>query len=220
MQRPASYNDRMSAAHTAEIVVAAAQLVAEEGMEYGQAKRKAARALGRHGRSGELPSNELVEDEVRAHIELFQADTQAAELAALRGLAMSWMLRLAEFRPHLSGAVWRGTANRLSAIHLDLYCDDPKSAEIGLINLGVPFDTDAITTPAGEELAVLSLASRCFGLPDPVTLHLTVRDLDDLRGALKPDARGRSWRGDARALQRLLSAENAGLSPADPSPTP
>lgn len=220
MQRPASYNARMSAAHTAEIAVAAAQLVAEEGMEYGQAKRKAARALGRHGRPGELPSNELVEDEVRAHIELFQAETQAAELAALRGLAMSWMLRLAEFRPHLSGAVWRGTANRLSAIHLDLYCDDPKSAEIGLINLGVPFDTDAITTPAGEELAVLSLASRCPGLPDPVTLHLTVRDLDDLRGALKPDARGRSWRGDARALQRLLSAENAGLSPADPSPTP
>lgn len=220
MQRPASYNVRMSAAHTAEIAVAAAQLVAEEGMEYGQAKRKAARALGRHGRSGELPSNELVEDEVRAHIELFQADTQAAELAALRGLAMSWMLRLAEFRPHLSGAVWRGTANRLSAIHLDLYCDDPKSAEIGLINLGVPFDTDAITTPAGEELAVLSLASRCPGLPDPVTLHLTVRDLDDLRGALKPDARGRSWRGDARALQRLLSAENAGLSPAAPSPAP
>jgi hypothetical protein len=198
--------------------VAAAQWVAEEGMEYGQAKRKAARALGRHGRQGELPSNELVEDEVRAHIELFQADTQSVELAALRGLALSWMLRLAEFRPHLSGAVWRGTANRLSAIHLDLYCDDPKSAEIGLINLGVPFDTDAITTPAGEDLAVLSLASRCPGLPDPVTLHLTVRDLDDLRGALKPDARGRSWRGDARALERLLSAENA--MPATHSPVP
>ena len=210
----------MSSAHTAEIAVAAAQLVAEEGMEYGQAKRKAARALGRHGRQGELPSNEQVEDEVRAHIELFQADTQAAELAALRGLALSWMLRLAEFRPHLSGAVWRGTANRLSAIHLDLYCDDPKSAEIGLINLGIPFDTDAITTPTGEELAVLSLASRCPGLPDPVTLHLTVRDLDDLRGALKPDARGRSWRGDARALERLLSAENAVLMPAAQSPTP
>jgi len=216
----ASYNARMSAARTAEIAVAAAQLVAEEGMEYGQAKRKAARALGRHGRHGELPSNEAVEDEVRAHIELFQADTQVAELAALRGLAMGWMLRLAEFRPHLSGAVWRGTANRLSAVHLDLYCDDPKSAEIGLINLGIPFDTDAITTPSGEDLAVLTLASRCPGLPDPVTVHLTVRDLDDLRGALKPDARGRSWRGDAHALQRLLSAENAALMPATRSPTP
>lgn len=199
----------MSAFHTAEIAVAAAQLVAEEGMEYAQAKRKAARSLGRQGRQGELPSNEVVEDEVRAHIELFQADTQPAELAALRGLALSWMLRLAEFRPHLSGAVWRGTANRHSSIHLDLYCDDPKSAEIGLINLGLSFDTDTITTPGGDGLNVLSLAARCPGLPDPVTLHLIVRDLDDLRGALKPDARGRSWRGDAPALQRLLLAEPA-----------
>jgi hypothetical protein len=196
----------MSAAQTAEIAVAAAQLVAEEGMEYAQAKRKAARTLGRHGRMGELPSNEAVEDEVRAHIALFQSDTQPAELAALRSLALEWMLRLAEHRPHLSGAVWRGTANRHSSIHLDLYCDDPKVAEIGLINLGVPFDTDAITSPRGEELDVLSLAVRCRGLPDPVTLHLTVRDLDDLRGALKPDASGRSWRGDAQALQRMLES--------------
>jgi hypothetical protein len=200
----------MSSALTAEIAVAAAQLVAEEGMEYLQAKRKAARTLGRHGRPGELPSNEWVEDEVRAHIALFQADTQPAELAALRGLALQWMLRLAEFRPHLSGAVWRGTANRHSSVHLDLYCDDPKGAEIGLINLGIRFDTDAVSTPRGDDLDVLSLAVRCPCLANPVTLHLTVRDLDDLRGALKPDAQGRSWRGDAQALQRLLlaSAEN------------
>lgn len=196
----------MSAFHTAEIAVAAAQLVADEGMEYAQAKRKAARTLGRHGRSGELPSNELVEDEVRAHIELFQAETQPAELNALRHLALRWMQRLHEFRPHLSGAVWRGTANRHTSIHLDLYCDDPKSAEIGLINLGLAFDTDAITTPSGDDLDVLTLAARCPELDDPVTLHLTVRDLDDLRGALKPDSRGRSWRGDARALERLLAS--------------
>jgi hypothetical protein len=37
-----------------------------------------------------------------------------------------------------------------------------------------------------------------------VTVHLHVRDLDDLRGALKPDARGRTVRGDASALGRLL----------------
>ena len=36
-----------------------------------------------------------------------------------------WMLRLAEFRPYVGGAVWRGTATRWSAVHLDLYCDDP-----------------------------------------------------------------------------------------------
>jgi hypothetical protein len=31
-----------------------------------------------------------------------------------------------------------------------------------------------------------------------------VYDLDDLRGALKPDAKGRSPRGDMAAVRRLL----------------
>ena len=52
----------------------------------------------------------------------------------------------------------------------------------------------------------LSLADRCAELGEPVTLYLAVRDRDAQRGALKPDARGRSWRGDAAALQRLLQA--------------
>jgi hypothetical protein len=42
-----------------------------------------------------------------------------------------------------------------------------------------------------------------------VTLHLLLHDLDDLRGALKPDARGRSWRGDLAALQRLHGGDGA-----------
>jgi hypothetical protein len=112
------------------------------------------------------------------------------------------MQRLAEFRPHLSGAVWRGTATRLSSIHLDLYCEDPKAAEIALINQGVAYDLSCVD--AAAEVHYLSLSERCAALDDRVTLHLAVRDLDDQRGALKPDARGRSWRGDAAALQRLM----------------
>jgi len=184
---------------TEEIASVAARLVVDEGMEYAQAKRKAARQIARLPRGAELPSNEQVEDEVRSYLELFRADTQPGELRALRELALRWMLRLAEFRPHLAGAVWRGTATRLSAVHIDLYCDDPKSAEIALINLGVGYDA------AGDDATpVLSLAERCPALGELVTLHLTVHDLDDQRGALRPDARGRSWRGDAAALRRLL----------------
>mgnify|MGYP003556875049 CR=1 FL=1 len=37
-----------------------------------------------------------------------------------------------------------------------------------------------------------------------------MRDLDDLRGALKPDARGRSWRGEAAALTRLAACGEPG----------
>jgi hypothetical protein len=189
----------MSVSAAEEIASAAARLVVDEGMEYAQAKRKAARSLGRRA---ELPSNEQVEDEVRSYLQLFCADSQPAELRALRELALRWMQRLAEFRPHLSGAVWRGTATRLSSVHIDLYCDDPKAAEIALINLGTDYDATG-----DDELHYLSVAERCPALGEVVTLHLAVRDLDDQRGALKPDGRGRSWRGDTAALQRLLDAE-------------
>lgn len=204
------YNAGMGARLAVEIAAAAARLVVTEGMEYGPAKRRAARALARHGvRAADLPSNAVVEDEVRDYLALFCADTQTHELAALRRLALQWMERLAEFRPHLSGAVWRGTATRLSAIHLDLYCDDSKSAEIALINLGVDYDiasrADHHGGRAGER-AVLSLVARSAELGQAVALHLTILDHDDLRGALKPDAQGRSWRGDAAALRQRLQA--------------
>jgi hypothetical protein len=197
---------------TEEIAAAAARLVVEEGMEYAAAKRKAGRDFGARA---ELPTNEEVEDAVREHIEIFCAETQPAELRALREAALPWMQRLAEFRPHLSGAVWRGTATRLSTIHLDLYCDDPKAAEIMLINAGVDYDSGSIDRPGGrggEPLHVLSLSAPNRALGEPVTLHLILHDTDDQRGALKPDARGRSWRGDLVALQKLLAREDAALA--------
>ena len=195
---------------TAELAAVAARLVVEEGLEYAEAKRKAARALppGRGGSRPELPSNEAVEDEVRSHIALFHADTQPAELAALRRVALRWMERLAEFRPHVTGAVWRGTATRLSAVHLDLFADDIKSPEIALINLGTAYEAsdDGRAGRRGEPMTVLTLDERCPELGERVTIHLSVRDHDDLRGALKPDAGGRTWRGDLRALRDRLAA--------------
>ena len=186
-----------------ELAAAAARLVVEEGMEYAAAKRKAARAFGART---PLPDNEALEDAITEHIELFCADTQPAELRALREVALLWMGRLAEFRPHLSGAAWRGTATRLSAVHLDLYCDDPKAAEIMLINAGVDYDVGSLDRPGSREpLNVLTVSSPSAALGEPVTVHLMLHDADDQRGALKPDARGRSWRGDIAALQRLLA---------------
>jgi hypothetical protein len=194
----------MTAAITEEIAVLAANLVVEEGMEYAAAKRKAARSFGPRP---ELPSNEQVESAVREHIALFNAESQATELQALREVALLWMQRLAEFRPHLSGAAWRGTATRLSALHIDLYCDDPKAAEIMLINAGVNYDVGALDKPGRREpLQVLTLSSPCKSLGDAVTLHLLLHDFDEQRGALKADAQGRSWRGDLAALQRLMEA--------------
>ena len=190
---------------TDEIAATAARLVVEEGMEYGPAKRRAARVLGRHStRPAELPGNDRVEDEVREYLAIFCADTQPRELALLRGIAAVWMERLAEFRPHLTGAVWRGTATRLNDIHLELYCDDSKSAELALIDRRVDYDVGSRPGPHGEPVDVLSVAHTSPELGERVTVHLSVLDHDDLRGALKPDAGGRSQRGDLNALRHLM----------------
>ena len=189
---------------TAEIAAAAARLIVDEGMDWGPAKQRAARDLGLP-RAG-LPGNDEVEDAVREHIAIFHADTQPAELRALRELAAQWMDRLAEFRPHLTGAVWRGTATRLSNVHLQLYCDDSKAAEIALLNRGLSFDVAETTASKGRTVDMLILDVPCPALGERVTLCLTILDFDDLRGALKADARGLTERGDLAALQSLLNA--------------
>ena len=53
---------------------------------------------------------------------------------------------------------------------------------------------------------MLTVGAPSAALGEPVTLHLTVLDHDDLRGALKPDARGRSERGDLAALRGAAEA--------------
>lgn len=190
---------------TEEIAAAAARLIVDEGMDWGPAKQRAARDLGLP-RSAALPGNDEVEDAVREHIAIFHADTQPAELRALRELAAVWMARLADFRPHLTGAVWRGTATRLSNVHLQLYCDDSKTAEIELLNRGLSFDVAETSAGRGRGRPVdmLILDAPCPALGEQVTLCLSILDFDDLRGALKPDARGLTERGDLAALQTLL----------------
>ena len=196
----------MTSSLTEEIAATAARLVVEEGMEYGPAKRRAARVLGRSSaRASELPGNDVVEDEVRSYLAIFCADTQPAELAALRGIAMVWMERLAEFRPYLTGAVWRGTATRLNNVHLELFCDDSKAAELALIDRHIDYDVGSRAGPRGALIDVLSVAHTSAEFGERVTVHLSVLDHDDLRGALRLDAGGRSQRGELAALRKLVA---------------
>jgi hypothetical protein len=189
-----------------EIASAAATLIVEEGLEYGPAKHRAVKQMGLPTRT-ELPGNDEVEDAVRDYIALFCADTQPLELAALRELALTWMQRLSTFRPHLGGAVWHGTATRLSDIYIQLFCDDPKSAEIALIDHNVDYEPRTVTGFTGDRVEALSLSSFCPGLHEIVGVHLMVYDHDDLRGALRPDGKGRKPRGDLADVQKLLMSQ-------------
>lgn len=200
----------MTGISSAAIAAAAARLIVEEGLEFGSAKRRAARDLGLDTRAARLPANDEVEDEVRAYLELFEAETQPAELAELRRIAEAWMGRLAAFRPHLTGAVWRGTATRKNSVHLDLFCDDSKAAELAFIDMRIDYDTSSTEGPRGRILDVLNVFAPSEFLGGPVHIAMTVFDYDDLRGALRRDARGRSERGDHAALRALLQPQ--GLS--------
>ncbi len=193
---------------TDEIAASAAQCVVEEGLEYGPAKRRALKALGLPPKTP-LPNNDQVEAQVREYMALCCADTQPAELLALRQHALMWMQRLQDFRPYLGGAVWHGTATRLSDIYLQLFCDDEKSCEIELINKGVDFEARTVNGLHGEPVEALSIHSYCKELEEEIGVHLLIYEYDDVRGALKADAQGRVPRGDAVAVQKLIEAQSS-----------
>jgi hypothetical protein len=152
-----------------------------------------------------LPDNDQLEEAVREYIELFCGDTQPQELQALRELALVWMDRLQEFRPHLAGAVWRGTATRLSDIYLQMFCDDPKSAEIALINHNVQYEPSRSRAfrasrwrPFHQQL--------CKPINESRGVHLLVYDHD--RSARRAEARW-PWphRAGCQGLRKLDAGE-------------
>jgi hypothetical protein len=188
-----------------EIAASAATWIVEHGLDYASACRKAAEHLGVSGLRGvQMPDHLEVEDAVREHLDLFFAESQPQELRALRELAAQWMDRLAEFNPHVGGAVWRGTATQDSPILLDLYTDDPTGPELALVNQGVSFDAGQRTGRGREPVPVIGLEVPCAALGARVPIEISVWSPEDLKGALKPDARGLRWRGTLTALHQLL----------------
>ncbi|GMV57815.1 MAG: hypothetical protein AMXMBFR72_09290 [Betaproteobacteria bacterium] len=186
-----AYNSHSNAGDTAvEIAAAAARLIAEEGCDYALAKRKAVRAvLGEgEGARAQLPDNALIEAELRRYLQTFAADSQPAQLTALRSLALDWMSRLAEFNPHLVGAVLNGTATEHSDVHLHLFTDSVKDVEIALLNAGIAFEVEAGADEPGAPEEVLQFVvrtARDSGLPARVGVSLSVHASDAIRVAAR-----------------------------------
>ena len=193
----------------AEIAQVSARLIAEEGLAYGAAKQRAVHQLGLPARSA-LPTNDQVEEALEAYLALFCADTQPGELRALRALALEWMQRLSGFNPQLSGAVWRGTATRLSDIHIQLYGDDPKAAELALLDQRVRYEVHGQRDAKGHAYDILSVQALCRPLDEYVGVHLAVHDRNDRFGSLVPDARGRKPQGGIEAVRQLLEESEHG----------
>ena len=200
-----------------EIAQAAARLVVDEGLEYAAAKRRALKMLGLPQRTA-LPDNAQVEDAVREHLAIFCTDTQPAELAALRALALQWMQRLAPFQPLLGGAVWRGTATRLSDVYLQLFADDAKAVEMALLDQRIAYDATRVAGLQGQEVDALSIHAWCEGLQEEVGVHLLVNDTLAQRGSLKTDAQGQKLRGTAAQLHVRMAEEGQTTEPAPVKP--
>lgn len=195
-----------------EIAIAAARMIAEDGLDYSTAKRKAARqVVGETRVDGSwLPDNDQIEEEIREYQSLFQGDSQPAVLRRLREIALDWMQRLEPFNPYLTGAVLNGTAGEYSDVHLQIFCDNPKEVAIYLLNANIQYDVSETRHFAQrgyvETLSFLWKASRDA---EPVGIHIALYDTDDLRGAVRADARGRLARANAQAVQALLDETNA-----------
>lgn len=168
------------------IAHAAARILAEDGsLDYGSAKRKAARQLGAPD-SGNLPDNQQIEEALRSYQALYQADETRAQLALLRQVAIEYMERLADFDPHLTGPVLNGTAGRHTGITLQLFTDQQKDVEFLLIGLNTPYQ-------AAEHRAT-DAPGRIFPrfvIDDPrATIEIIVYPAAELRGMKRLQADG------------------------------
>lgn len=183
-----------------EIAELAARLVADGGLDYGAAKRKAARELTGHTRppASVLPDNESIDEALAEHLALFD-EAHESRVLQRREAAASLMQWLEPFDPYLTGAVWKGIVAEHAPIHLQVFHDNAKEVEIALIDHQVRFE---ITTMAhlrdASEVETLAF----YWQDEPVLLSLYARD--DLRGALRSSGARGADRGNLRALRARI----------------
>ncbi|HEX5612222.1 MAG TPA: UDP-N-acetylmuramate--alanine ligase, partial [Burkholderiales bacterium] len=100
--------------------------MAEDGIDdFALAKRKALRQLGIDGRVA-LPSNDEIENQLRAYRALYQQGEHESRVTSLRRAAVAAMKALARFRPYLTGSVLTGTAGPYAEVELQLFPDDSR----------------------------------------------------------------------------------------------
>jgi hypothetical protein len=191
------------------IALEAARLMSEHGIrDFHLAKRKAAERLGA-AEDVALPKNSEVEEALREHQRLFQADEQPQLLRRLREAAREAMHFLARFEPRLVGAVLEGTADRYSAVTLHLFADSPEEVAVFLQEQRIPYEEQTrrlrIAPDRGEEYPVLLFSA------DDVAFDLTVFPRDAIRQAPLDRVDERPLRRATLALLEQLLAETHGV---------
>ena len=165
-----------------ELAALAAQLIADSGLDYQSAKRKAARQVfgDGHVNASMLPDNEAIDQSLLEHLQLFDRD-HGERVSRYRKAALFGMERLEDFNPYLAGAAWKGIVTAHAPIHLQVFTDDAKELEILLLNEGINFDVVEVAHFAGRK----DVPALTFYWQQDLPILVSVYRYDDLRGALK-----------------------------------
>lgn len=181
----------------------AARLMAVDGIDdYALAKRKAARQAGAP-ETRNLPTNDEVEQALVSYQQLYQADEQKARLAHLRRSALSMMVLLDRFNPHLTGSVLSGTAGKYADVDLQLFADSVKDVEMFLIDRKVEYRSGERRVFVGNQP---TLVPHFSVNTEDADFEVSVFATRDLRMQLRASAEGRAFdRAGIEALQVLLA---------------
>jgi len=185
------------------IAQVAARLIVEHGIgDWSLAKRKAARQLGLPDRAA-LPGDDEVEEALLDYHAIFGGEAHREMLREKRAEALSWMRRLADFRPVLVGGVAGGWATEHSDVRIDLVTDDGKSVELLLINEGREY-RHAPSRHADDPMELW--------IDTPRTgIRLRVRTHREARQVPRRNRHGQeALRLDAAAVAALLDADTEG----------
>lgn len=191
-----------------EIAATAARMIAEDGLDYSTAKRKAVKQLVGPGglpRGDILPDNDEIESEVREYQALYMSDTQPARVVHLRRVAAAVMQMLDPFQPYLVGPVLTGTAGEHSDVYLQCFVDSSKEVEIFLINRGIQYEVGERPDFRGRGKMVEAL----YFMWQDEGVIVSVYESNALRGAVRAGAEGRPERANLKAVMRLLADADA-----------
>jgi hypothetical protein len=129
-----------------------AALIIESGLtDWNLARRKAAKQWSVAPQVRE-PSDAQIIEEIKQYHALYQPEEHAAQLAAQREEALSWMEFFEHFSPRLTGPVAEGWAHAESEIRIELNPPDEKLFEILLINENVQYSLSNAANDVGHYL--------------------------------------------------------------------
>ncbi len=129
----------MSSTTRQQIAEEAARIMLEHGeRDFQSAKLKAAKASGLIDQSA-LPSNQEIEEQIKQRQVIFTPDTHKALIYNKRLQAQNAMIFFRDFNPHLTGAVFDGTASKYSPLEIHLFVDTVEEVTIFLLEHNAPF---------------------------------------------------------------------------------